>query len=82
MKDSRGRELKQGDLVIVPTRNSRAGKAILEVGMYVGKSARYIKKNIHGDEALDYSAPTFCYLIEKPTDEELTIKNRILELLN
>lgn len=81
MQDSRGRELKQGDLVIVPRRNSRAGRANLTVGIYIGKSARYIKKNIHNKEVLDYSTPTFCYIIENPTEEELAIKHRILELL-
>lgn len=81
MKDSRGRELQQGDLVVVPKRNSRAGRANLIVGVYVGKSARYIRKNIHDQEVLDYSAPTYCYLIEKPTEEELAIRDKVLEML-
>ena len=45
MKDSRGRELKQGDIVVVPRRKSRSRAANLALGVYIGKSARYLKVN-------------------------------------
>lgn len=81
MKDSRGRELKQGDIVVVPRRKSRSGAANLTLGVYIGKSARYLKVNRDNEYSLDYSSTNFCYIIENPTAEELAVKSKILELL-
>lgn len=80
MKDTRGRQIKQGDIVVAPRKASRSGAAKPLLGVYIGKSVRYLIERGDG-YTVEFGNPNYCYIIENPTNEELAIKDRIISLL-
>lgn len=76
MKDILDRELKDGDLCIGMAigRNSSG----MHIGVFQGSSVVRLSNN---EKYLHKSCTSNTYLIENPTGEELTIKNKILALM-
>lgn len=76
MNDILGRELKDGDLCVGMAigRNSKG----MHIGVFKGSSVVYLSFN---EEYINKSCTSNTYLIENPTEQELTIKDKIQKLL-
>ena len=77
MNDILGRELKDGDLCIGMAigRDSRG----MHIGVFQGSSVVYL--NSYNEEYIHKSCTSNTYLIENPTEQELSIKEKVLKLL-
>ena len=76
MKDILGRELKDGDLCIGMAigRNSSG----MHIGIFKGQSVVHLRWD---EKSLSKSSTSNTYLIENPTEQELSIKEKVEKLL-